>query len=240
MNKILLFIMLITMTVVPMLFTTDVMKVENGKRYITFKEKNRLFAFTGNVNESLKDNFIESVILNPTNVHYVFIDSPGGSVHSLLAMVDFMKASKRHYVCVARFAASAAFIFLQHCNERYIMPNGTLMSHEASGRLAGTVAQMQTSLDLWKAQLKRLNSHVASRLKMTYGLYIQLIKDELWMDRISAKKFNAIDGVSYVNCSINLLKERITVSETVCSLFGCKEVTRTISACPILNKTYNK
>jgi ATP-dependent Clp protease protease subunit len=177
-------------------------------------------------------------MLNSKKQMYVYINSPGGSVFSLSAMLDFMKGmkSQQEFICISRFAASAAFIFFQHCDQRLLLPRGILMSHNMAASLSGELPKIKSQLDSLLRIAKRLDTYLAARLGITYNKYKRLIKNELWLDRVSAKKLNAIDGLVHVNCSPELKKQAVVKELVKCSSQVCKRFKYSVSACPLINK----
>lgn len=226
------------LTFIIIMIGTAANSILNNKTII-FNSDHNVFAFKGTVNEDLKDRFIEKVINSKGRKFYIYFDSPGGSVHALNNIVDFMQASKKHYICVARFAASAAFMTFEHCQERLMMRGGILMSHNASSMISGELPRIASKLRLWTNLIEAIEKRIAKRMKMTFKKYKKLINVELWLDISDAKRYNAIDDVVYATCSKKLMNKKVTTTSTRCSLFtGCKKVTTTVSACPILNKVY--
>ena len=199
----------------------------------------QVFAFRGPVNESLKDRFIESVIKSSFKRFYVYIDSPGGSVFSIKAILDFMSSSDKEFVCVARYAASAAFMFLEHCDKRYMTRGGIVMSHNASAMVHGDLPVIKSRLRVLRRGVQDIEKRIAKRMRITFAAYKRLIKHELWLTPREAITRHAIDGIVSVNCSKQLLLKKVKVVTTICGIFtGCKNKVTFISACPLINRFY--
>lgn len=76
----------------------------------------------------------------------VFIDSPGGSVYSLLAMCDLVKSSKVPVatIIVGKAMSAGAIFFSCGTNGyRYASPNSTIMIHEVSSNSSGKVEELK-------------------------------------------------------------------------------------------------
>ena len=217
-----------------MFLTMNVFSKDLGK--VVF-EKDNFFAITSEFNEDLYNDFAEKVYGYNDKTLTIYFDSPGGSVFSLARIVGLMASSKVNFICIARFAASAAFIMFEHCNERYLLPEGILMSHNASGSLSGEIPRMRHVLDMIEGVLDQLDTKVAERMKIPLLDYKGLIANELWMNRTLAEKYNAIDGVATdVSCSKDLVKRKVQKSVQYMTLFGAMNVRLESSACPLITR----
>lgn len=83
---------------------------------------------------------------------YLLINSPGGAVIPGLIFVEAMKQAKARGVeikCVTGvLAASMAFIYLAHCDERYVLDNARLLFHPVSvGMSRARVQELVVDLD---------------------------------------------------------------------------------------------
>ena len=103
------------LTMIVACFISSIAYAENK---IVFDEGN-FFAVNASFDEVLLDSFTRRVMTTDEKKIFIYFDSPGGSVFALTRMIGIMKSSNIKFVCVARFAASAAFMMFQRCNERY-------------------------------------------------------------------------------------------------------------------------
>ena len=208
---------------------------------ITLGTTTKFIAITEQFTESLAQDFAEAVMTSSVDKILVYIDSPGGSVFALNNMIEHMMYSDKKFTCVARYAASAAFMLLQFCDERFILPyGGILMSHDASATLSGKLPKLRNVLDVWQNLIEKIEFKVAARMGMSFDDYKDLIAHDIWMDYSIGKAYNAIDEYAYITCTPDLVKERVTKTVNRCSFFGCQKVKVTVSGCPLLTKTYNE
>ncbi len=108
-------------------------------------------------NDSTSTSFrtIRDKILNSNpkilNIH---INSPGGSVVEAMATHDFIQELKSKGVVVNGYGigivASASTYILSGCTNSYITPNSTYMIHNLSGRVSGTIRDVENYFNTMK------------------------------------------------------------------------------------------
>ena len=225
--------------ILALLLSFNVLATEKVDDVITFSG-NDFFAINTEYNDSLGDRFIEKVLTLEGNKLYVYFDSPGGSILPMMRMIETMRVEKHiKFICVARMAASAAFMTFQHCHERYLLPDGILMSHNAAGSFQGELPRVRTMLDVIEGLLDPVERRVARRLKLSFRDYKEAINNNMWLNSLTAGKMNAIDDIiTGVSCTKETVETSVKSTETVRTLFGQATVEVTKTACPILNKTF--
>ena len=195
---------------------------------------NNFFPITTEFTEILLEDFIKKTISYKGKELYVYIDSPGGSVLAMSRMIGIMESSPIKFICVARFAASAAFNVFQYCDKRYMLYDGILMSHNASGTFSGELPRIDSLLKSFKLLVQRVERGVARKLKLEYKDYKALINKNFWLVYPQALEYNATDGIASITCSGELLRKLVKKTMEICSIFGCKKRTLIFSACPLI------
>lgn len=87
------------------------------------------------------------------------IDSFGGYVYSLLAMIDILKQAKKPIATICTGKAMSCGAILFSCGAegmRYISPNATLMIHDAASMTHGKVEEVKADA----VELDRLNKKI--------------------------------------------------------------------------------
>jgi len=191
-------------------------------------ESGNTFVINTVFDEALLKNFSRVVHLHDNSKPlYVYFESPGGSVISLASMVQIMKTSDIKFVCITRLAASAAFVLFEHCTERYILPEGILMSHNASVGLEGKLPQVRHLLDILESLVSNLEESTAERMKMGIEKYRNLIAGDLWINSKTIQKYNAADGVvDSLKCSKEFAKTTAEQSPLIADPY---------TSCPLIN-----
>jgi ATP-dependent Clp protease protease subunit len=195
---------------------------------ITLTSGNSIALRTEVSSESVS-KLIDQIFRIPATTIYMYIDSPGGDIISGMKLMDTMKASGKHFVCIANAAASMAFSILQACDERLVTEPAILMQHMGAFELYGQ-APNNNSMNTFAQKLFRyLNKKDAERLGMSQKDFYQKIRNDWWLFGDEAIKVNAADRVTQVRCS-NELTEKIDV-QSIDFLFVSLKVK--MSGCPI-------
>ena len=195
------------------------------------------FAVTDEFNEDLLEDFITKVMTYDKEDMTIYFDSPGGSVIAMSRIIAIMNSSDIKFTCVARFAASAAFAMFQACDVRYILKDGIIMQHNASGMFRGELTRVRTLLEAIEAIVKGVEINTAKRMKIPYDTFKALINNNLWIPSTKIFEYNAADAiVKKISCTKELIKKEIRSTKKQCGLFTGKIVDEARSACPLLKR----
>jgi len=224
-----------------LLMGKDTVKKKVNPIRVTIKGEKNVIILRGKVNTEMKDRFIEKSIQSDDNI-FVYIDSPGGSVYEMNEIINYMKHSGKQYVCVAKFAASAAFSIFQFCQKRYMIPFSSIsMQHDVAGQMYGDLPAMKAQLDMWLKITEKIDKIIAKRMKISLEKYKQLIANDLWLTYDMALEYNAVDSSAFVTCTKKALNTWKIRKRRVCSfIFGCKNITIKESLCPLISPKEEK
>jgi ATP-dependent Clp endopeptidase proteolytic subunit ClpP len=127
---------------------------------------------------------------------FVLLDSPGGSVDVGNEMISLMQAADGpvYTVCVG-LCASMAAVILEHGTKRFALDRSTIMFHDASGGARGSLGEMNSILQFYRRMVEKTNRYIAERSSMKYETFMELQKDNLWIDAEDAKSLNLIDDL---------------------------------------------
>ena len=129
----------------------------------------------------------------------IYINSPGGSVTSGLAMYNVMKniTSPIRTICCG-MAASMGAVLLSSGDERVIMPDSRVMIHQASGGYEGTTSDSVVAVE----QLVLANERCAEIIAWNTGKAVsEVMKDwgsgsaGLWLGSEAALKYGIVDEI---------------------------------------------
>ena len=135
---------------------------------------------------------------NPKKDIQLYINSPGGSVTSALAILDTMNHVKNDVstVCVG-MAASAAALLLSSGkkSKRFSLPNAEIMIHQPMGGAQGQA----TDIEITAKQIVKLKAKLNKIMSENTGKPIaQIEKDadrDYYMSAEEAKKYGIVDKV---------------------------------------------
>ncbi len=171
-----------------------------------------------------------SAKLAASDVIYLVLDTPGGSVFSGMELIDHLRSVPQKVATVTLFAASMGFQIVQNMDTRYIALSGTLMSHRAKGGVEGQFdGELETRYKMIKRVIDYLDAVASKRMGVSQEEYRKMIKDEYWVHGFDASQDKAADEVVSLNCGSTMTGEDIKKIDT---FFG--QVTVTFSKCPLV------
>jgi len=164
--------------------------------------KERIIFVTGHIEDHMSNLVVAQLLFleaeDPKKDIYMYINSPGGSVTSTLAMIDTMNHIKPDVatVCVGMAASGGALLLSQGAKgKRFALPNAEVMIHQPLGGASGQASDIEITARHIIATRDRLNRMLA---KATGKPMTQIEKDvdrDFFMMAEEAKKYGIIDQV---------------------------------------------
>ena len=165
--------------------------------------------FLGDEVTNVSSNVIVAQMLfleaeDPTKDIYLYINSPGRSVHDGLAIADTMKFIQPD-VCTLSMGMSAsmgAFLLSQGTpGKRFILPTSHVMLHEVSSGNEGKCHDIEANFDHTKKLNKLLAERIYGRLSPAYKDKVNLedfrkmLKVDTWLTAEEALEMGVVDRV---------------------------------------------
>ena len=143
----------------------------------------------------------QMLLLNAEDAHkdiYLYINSPGGSVDSGMAIFDTMQWISNDVATVAMGLAASMGQFLLSAGtkgKRYALPHARIMMHQPSGGMGGSASdikiQAQQSLHIKKVLFELISKHTGQPLERVE----QDADRDRWFTADQAKDYGFIDHV---------------------------------------------
>ncbi len=140
--------------------------------------------------------FLESE--DPKKDIYLYVNTPGGHVHSGLAIVDTMNHVKPDVATVVvGMAASMGSIILASGTKgkRFALPNADIMIHQPHGGAEGQASDIEISAKRIISLRGRLNKILADRSGQPLEKVERDVDRDYFMTADEAKKYGIIDQV---------------------------------------------
>ncbi len=128
----------------------------------------------------------------------LYINSPGGSVTSTLAMVDTMNHVKPSVstVCVGMAASGGAILLSAGAKgKRFALPNAEIMIHQPSGGAEGQATDIEITAKQILKLRERLNKMLAKATGQALAKIEKDVERDFFMTADEAKKYGIIDQV---------------------------------------------
>lgn len=183
---------------IPVVFTT------NGKGYDIYSRllEDRIIFLNGEINDEVANSIIAQLLLlesldNKKDIK-LYINSPGGSVDSGLAILDTMDLISCD-VCVycVGIAASMAAILVSagKKGKRSILPNSRMMLHQPLGGVQGKASDIEVVSN----ELIKIKKKINQILSLNTGQSIEKIELDIskdyYLSSLEAVEYGLVDKV---------------------------------------------
>ncbi len=188
-----------------MLIPTVIEKSQFGERaYDIYSRllRDRIIMLSGSIDDHTANIVIAQLIFlaneDPKKDIMLYINSPGGSVSSAMAIFDTMNYIKPDVstICIG-IAASAAAVILSsgQKGKRFCLPNSEVMIHQVMGGAEGQASDIEIVARHILKIKEKLNNILAKNTGKTSA---QIEKDsdrDYYMSADEAKKYGVIDAI---------------------------------------------
>jgi len=179
-------------------------KESNGERsYDIYSRllKNRIIFLSGEIDDNLANTIVAELLyldsLNNDDIS-LYINSPGGSVTSGMAIMDTMNfiKSKVSTICIGIAASMAAFLLT--CGEkgkRYILPNAEVMIHQPLGGVQGQATEIKIAAERILKMKEKLNKMLSTNTKQPLEKVKQDTERDHYLNAEEALKYGIVDKI---------------------------------------------
>jgi len=140
--------------------------------------------------------FLEAA--DPDKDIYIYINSPGGSVSSTIAIYDTIQyiRSDVSTICIGMAASGAALILASGAKgKRFVLPNSRIMVHQPLGGAQGQV----TDIEIQTRELKRIKDTLNKILTYHTGQKFEKVEKDterdFYMTAQESKEYGLVDEV---------------------------------------------
>jgi len=183
---------------------TVIEKTNNGERvYDLYSRllKDNIIFIDGEIND-INANIIISELLylssKNDNDIFMYINSPGGSVTSGMAIYDTMNFIKNDVstICVGMCASMAAFLLSSgKKGKRYALINSEIMIHQPMGGAKGQATEIEIAAERIIKIKKKLNELLAKNTNQHVDKIKNDTERDYYMNAYEALKYGIIDKV---------------------------------------------
>lgn len=179
-------------------------KEQNGERsYDIYSRllKDRIIFLSGEINDELSNTIVSELLyldsINHNDIS-LYINSPGGSITSGMAIMDTMNYIKSDVstICVGMAASMGAFLL--SCGKkgkRYILPNAEVMIHQPLGGASGQATEIKIVAERILKLKDKLNSLLANNTNQDIKKIEIDTERDYYMDSNEAKEYGIVDKI---------------------------------------------
>ena len=187
------------------LIPTVIEKSQYGERaYDIYSRllKERIIFLGGAIDDSVANSVIAQLLFlensDPKKDVTIYINSPGGSVTSTMAIYDTMQFVKSDIstVCVGMAASGAAVILASGAKgKRFALPNSEVMIHQVMGEAGGQASDIEISAKHIMKIKQNLNKILAKHTGQNIGKVEKDSDRDYYMSSSEAKDYGLIDKI---------------------------------------------
>ncbi|MEK7635253.1 MAG: ATP-dependent Clp endopeptidase proteolytic subunit ClpP [Patescibacteria group bacterium] len=187
------------------LVPTVIEKTHNGERaYDIYSRllKDRIIFLGGQIEDTMANLIVAQLLFlqseDPKKEISLYINSPGGSVTSTLAIVDTMKFIKPDVstYCVGIAASGAALVLSAGTKgKRFILKNAEVMIHQPLGGAEGQATDIAITAKHIIKTKENLNKMLAENTGQPLSKIENDVERDYFMSADEAKKYGIIDKI---------------------------------------------
>jgi ATP-dependent Clp protease protease subunit len=164
--------------------------------------KERIIFLVGPVNDGMASLICAQLLFleseNPEKDIAIYVNSPGGHVHSGLAMYDTMQYVRPEIstVCIGMAASMGSLMLTAGAKgKRFALPNSKIMVHQPSGGFQGQASDIEIHAREVLKTRARLNEIYATHTGQDLKTIEEAMDRDNFMDADQAKSFGIVDEV---------------------------------------------
>ncbi len=187
------------------LVPTVIEKTHNGERaYDIYSRllKDRIIFLGGQIEDTMANLIIAQLLFlqseDPKKEISLYVNSPGGSVTSTLAIVDTMKFIKPDVstFCVGIAASGAALVLSAGTKgKRFILKNAEVMIHQPIGGAEGQATDIAITAKHILKTKENLNKMLAENTGQPLSKIENDVERDFFMSADEAKKYGIVDKI---------------------------------------------
>lgn len=162
----------------------------------------RIILLSEGVNDATASVIVAQLLFleaqDPDKDIQLYINSPGGSVSSGLAIYDTMQYVKPDVstICIGMAASMGAFLLSSGAKgKRFALPNAEIMIHQPSGGSQGQATDIQIQAEHILKTKKKLNEILADNTGQNIEKVTQDCERDYFMSAVEAKDYGLIDEI---------------------------------------------
>jgi len=164
--------------------------------------KDRIIFLGTQIDDATANTIIAQLLFleanDPDKDIYIYINSPGGSVSSTIAIYDTIQYIKSDVstICIGMAASGAALILASGAKKkRFALPNSRIMVHQPLGGAQGQV----TDIEIQTRELKRIKDTINKILTRHTGQKFEKVEKDtdrdFYMTAQESKEYGLVDEV---------------------------------------------
>ena len=163
--------------------------------------KERIIFLSGEIDDDVANAVIAELLyldsLNNDDIS-IYINSPGGSITSGMAIYDTMEFIKSDVstICIGMAASMAAFLL--SCGtkgKRFILPNSEVMIHQPLGGVSGQATEIKIAAERILKLKEKLNKILSNNTNKDFDTISKDTERDYFMNSDEALEYGIVDKI---------------------------------------------
>lgn len=164
--------------------------------------KDRIIMLTGEINDTMANVIVAQLLFlesaDPKKDIHIYINSPGGSITSGMAIYDTMQHIKPAVstICVGLAASMASFLLAGGAKgKRFALPNSEIMIHQPLGGASGQTTDVLIAAKRLEYTKQKMNKLLAELTNTPLKQIEHDTERDTWLSANEAVKYGILDNV---------------------------------------------
>lgn len=163
--------------------------------------KDRIILLNGEINDNTANSIVAQLLFLDSESNddiSIYINSPGGSITSGMAIYDTMNIIKSDVstICIGMSASMAAFLLSSgKKGKRYILPNAEVMIHQPLGGAQGQATEIKIAAEHILKLKDKLNKILSKNTNQPLEKIQNDTERDYFLDAEEAKQYGIIDKI---------------------------------------------
>tara|TARA_A100001201_G_scaffold54353_2_gene52972 strand:+ start:840 stop:1478 length:639 start_codon:yes stop_codon:yes gene_type:complete len=127
----------------------------------------------------------------------LMINSPGGDIHEMMGIVDYIKSLgvQVNTICRGKAFSAASIILTCGTGTRMVSKNSTIMFHQASSMISGKLTDVTATVDFVKQVEQDIYNLLAEKTKKDANWWKDNMRSDLYLTANMALEFGVVDQI---------------------------------------------
>ena len=163
--------------------------------------KDRIVFLSGEIDDNMANTIVSELLYLDSINHddiSLYINSPGGSITSGMAIMDTMNFIKSDVSTICLGMAASMGAFLLSCGQkgkRYILPNAEVMIHQPLGGATGQATEIKIAAERILKMKDKLNNILSENTQQSLEKIQEDTERDHFLDANEALEYGIIDKI---------------------------------------------
>ena len=163
--------------------------------------KDRIVFLSGEIDDNMANTIVSELLYLDSINHddiSLYINSPGGSITSGMAIMDTMNFIKSDVSTICLGMAASMGAFLLSCGQkgkRYILPNAEVMIHQPLGGATGQATEIKIAAERILKMKDKLNNILSKNTNQSLEKIQKDTERDYFLNANEAKEYGIVDKI---------------------------------------------